>query len=78
MLPEDVAALKAYINQQRSSQTPYDISIGGRERGEDWEQERDHIKQIAAAGATWWREAIPCGELYEMQEQIKRGPLRIE
>lgn len=78
MLPEDVAALKTYVNQQRSAQTPYDISIGGRERGEDWEQERDHIKRIAAAGATWWREAIPCGELYKMQEWIKRGPLRID
>lgn len=78
MLPANVADLKAYMSQHRPASTPYDISIGGRERGEDWEQERDHIRQIAAAGATWWREAIPCAEFDLMREWIKRGPLRID
>ena len=77
MLPEDVANLSANVRGQRADTTPYDIAVGGRERGQDWEQERKYLGQIAAAGATWWLEAIPPSDLSTMQGWIRRGPLRI-
>ncbi len=79
--PDEVQALKAAIDSQRSEQQrakPYEIALGGRSRSENWEQDRTLIKSLAQAGATWWMEYVPAGELEIMRESVKRGPLRIE
>jgi alkanesulfonate monooxygenase SsuD/methylene tetrahydromethanopterin reductase-like flavin-dependent oxidoreductase (luciferase family) len=74
----EVQTLKATIEQQRRVAGPYDIALGGAERGPDWEQERATIKALAQAGATWWMEWVaPCGQ-EELRSRIKQGPLRIE
>jgi alkanesulfonate monooxygenase SsuD/methylene tetrahydromethanopterin reductase-like flavin-dependent oxidoreductase (luciferase family) len=78
MTPEDVRSLRAHVASQRDPAAPYDIAIGGRTRNPDWEQERDHIRSIAAAGATWWMEAIEPGDLDEVRTLIAGGPLRID
>jgi len=36
------------------------------------------MKSLAEAGVTWWVEYVPAGELEEMRESVKRGPLRID
>ncbi len=78
LTPAEVQALKASIEHQRSVTTPFDIALGGAERGTNLEQERAMIKSLALAGATWWMEWIaPCG-LEEMRTRIKQGPLRID
>lgn len=77
MTPAEVQDLKAAIEHQRTTSTPFDIALGGAERGTDWEQERATVRTLAEAGATWWMEWIaPCG-LEEMHTRIKQGPLRI-
>ena len=79
--PHEVRALVAFIESQRSEQQrakPYEIALGGRSRSENWEQDRTLIKSLAQAGATWWMEYVPAGELEEMRESVKRGSLRIE
>jgi len=81
MTPEEVRELKAFIERERerAHSTPFDIVLGGRERGDDWEQERAHIREVAAAGATWWGEYIPPEALEDIQAciaHIKQGPLR--
>jgi hypothetical protein len=78
MTPNEVRHLKAVIDQDRTGTLPYEIAIGGRERGPDWEQEREHIKAIAEAGATWWMEAISPVEPETIRQWIQRGPLRID
>ena len=78
MSPDDVRALKAAIQSQRTSSEPFDISIGGRRRGEDWEKERETIRSLAEAGATWWVEYVPPTDLGTLQQSTLRGPLRIE
>lgn len=78
MTPDDVRELKAFVERDRTSSLPYEIAIGGRERGLDWEQEREHIKTIAVAGATWWMEAIPPDEPDVIRQWVMRGPLRID
>jgi alkanesulfonate monooxygenase SsuD/methylene tetrahydromethanopterin reductase-like flavin-dependent oxidoreductase (luciferase family) len=79
--PEEVRALKTFMESQRSEQQaakPYEIKLGGRSRSEDWEQDRALMKSLAEAGVTWWVEYVPAGELETMRESVKRGPLRIE
>ena len=76
-MPDDVREMKAEIEHRRTAPTPFDIAIGGRLRRDDWEQERDYIRSIAGAGATWWMEGCPLDELEVMRARIKRGPLRI-
>jgi alkanesulfonate monooxygenase SsuD/methylene tetrahydromethanopterin reductase-like flavin-dependent oxidoreductase (luciferase family) len=75
--PTDVRQLRAFVAERRGADTPFDIVLGGRERGDDWEQERAHIAAVAEAGATWWVEHIEARALDTMRAAIARGPLRV-
>lgn len=81
MTPADVRALKAHIETHRAEAVPFDIALGGRHRGDNWDQERWLIRSLAEAGATWWVEYMP-PTLYRTVEEnraaIERGPLRID
>jgi alkanesulfonate monooxygenase SsuD/methylene tetrahydromethanopterin reductase-like flavin-dependent oxidoreductase (luciferase family) len=63
---------------QRTERGPFDVALGGLERGPDWEEERAHIASVAEAGATWWMEGIPAANSASMRAAIERGPLRID
>ncbi len=80
MTPADVRALQAFVETNRTTPSPFDIALGGRHRGDDWEQERALIRSLAEAGATWWVEYLPPQSkgFEEMGARIERGPLRIE
>ena len=77
MTPEDIRTMKAYLKSRRTLSTPFDLVVGGRQRGPDWEQERALIRSLAEAGATWWTEGLPPADLKTMREWIKQGPLYI-
>ncbi len=78
--PEDVRKLKAMAERERGAGQPFDIILGGEQRGDDWDKERAHVRSLADAGATWWTEYIPpsMGGLDVAREIVARGPLRIE
>lgn len=76
MTPDDIRRLRAFVDEWRGAGTPFEITVGGRERGEDWEQDRAHIAAVAEAGATWWGEHILPSDLEVMRTAIARGPLR--
>jgi alkanesulfonate monooxygenase SsuD/methylene tetrahydromethanopterin reductase-like flavin-dependent oxidoreductase (luciferase family) len=78
--PEDVQTLRTMAERWRSKDAPFDIVLGGRQRDDDWDQERALIKSLAEAGATWWIEYLPpeLGGLDVIREAITRGPLRID
>ncbi|MFQ5818911.1 MAG: LLM class flavin-dependent oxidoreductase [Candidatus Heimdallarchaeota archaeon] len=78
MTPDDVRALKAFVESRRSATTPYDIMVGGRARADNWEKDRLHIRSVAEAGATWWLEFIEPTRLDKTRESIMRGPLCID
>ncbi len=78
MTPADVREICVAAETARGSLEGYDICIGGGQRGPDWEKERDHVRAIAAAGATWWQEWLGPVELNTMREAIGRGPIRID
>jgi alkanesulfonate monooxygenase SsuD/methylene tetrahydromethanopterin reductase-like flavin-dependent oxidoreductase (luciferase family) len=78
MLPEDVRALKAFVASQRGASAPYDISVGGSPRREDWDEERAYIRSLAEAGSMWWIEYVPPDDLDKMRACITREPLQID
>ncbi len=77
--PEDMRKLRALAERERGTAKPFDIVVGGRHRGDDWEKERAFIRSLADAGATWWAEYIPpsMGGWEVAREIASRGPLRI-
>jgi alkanesulfonate monooxygenase SsuD/methylene tetrahydromethanopterin reductase-like flavin-dependent oxidoreductase (luciferase family) len=71
--PASVADLRA-----RAGDRPWDISVGGQHRADDWEAEREHIRAVAAAGANWWVEWLPPADRETLRAGTERGPLRID
>lgn len=71
--PEDVRAIR-----EAAGDRPYDIVVGGRAREEDWEAERERLRAIASAGATWWAEYVPADGRDAMRSAVDRGPMRID
>lgn len=69
---EDVADLRA-----RAGDRDWTISVGGEERRADWDEEREQIRAIAAAGADWWIEWIRPHEPEAMTAAAERGPLEV-
>jgi len=78
LMPADIHALRETIAAHRNITTPFDIAVGGRERRDDWEQERTHIKAMSEAGITWWTEWIAPADRAHMLAAVRRGPLRVE
>jgi alkanesulfonate monooxygenase SsuD/methylene tetrahydromethanopterin reductase-like flavin-dependent oxidoreductase (luciferase family) len=52
------------------------VALGGGERGADWDREQQHIRSLAAAGATWWSEWVKPGDRQRTIDAVRRGPLR--
>lgn len=77
MIAEDVRAIRTAAGERHGNR-PFEISVGGRRRQRDWEAERAHIRSVADAGATWWTEYVPPGDIAAMRASIERGPLRAE
>ena len=73
MSPDDVRALRTAAGER-----PYEIAVGGRARREDWDAEREWIRAVAEAGATWWGEFVPSADEASMRAAVERGPLRAE
>jgi hypothetical protein len=81
MTPDDLRAMKAYIEEQRTLTTPFDIVIEGETPGDDAEKAAAILQPLAAAGVTWWLEAVwqtPAteGGVEGMRKRIKQGPPR--
>ena len=77
--PEDIRAIKAYIDEHRSQITPFDIVQEGETPGEDYERAREIVRPYAEAGATWWTESrwsFP--PIEELRRRIQQGPPRID
>ena len=78
MNADDVRDTIRLVEQKRGNRNGYDICLGGSERGPDPEKERAHIQSVADAGATWWVEWVPPGEIETARQAVGRGPLRVD
>src|SRR6185312_11694486 len=80
--PDDLRAIKDFVHERRSQETPFDIVMEGETPGDDYEKANAIIGPLAQAGLTWWLEAIwssaqARGGLEGMRTRIKQGPPRV-
>jgi len=75
MQPEDLRALVEEVRRQRGSLDDYEFVMGGRERGANEEAELEHLRAMAAAGATWWVEWVAPCSAEDALRRVARGPL---
>ena len=74
--PDDVREIKAYVDANRTLDTPYDIVMSGKITGLDPSQRQEQLDQWIEAGVTWWIEVF-WGEPEEIvPERIRQGPPR--
>lgn len=89
MTPDDLRAMKAYIDENRPLSTPFDIVMENGTPGDDPEQAAAILRPLAGAGLTWWLESVWAvrderGEIADManteqiRKRVRQGPPRIE
>jgi len=82
MKPDEIRAMKVYVDEHRSAMTPFDIVMEGETPGADPEKAASIIRPLAEVGVTWWLEAVwgtpeTQGGLEGMRKRVKEGPPRI-
>ena len=78
--PEDVRAMRAYVEENRTVETPFDIVWEGQTPGDDPGRAASMVRPFAEAGATWWIESpwSPPNEPDDLRRRIEAGPPRVE
>jgi len=78
--PEDIKAIKAYVEEKRGSGSPFDIVWEGQTPGDDPEAASSTVRPYAEAGATWWIESpwTPPNAPEDLSRRIRQGPPRID
>jgi alkanesulfonate monooxygenase SsuD/methylene tetrahydromethanopterin reductase-like flavin-dependent oxidoreductase (luciferase family) len=75
--PDDIRAMKTYIDARRELTTPFDIIVEGETPGDQPERAAELVRPFAQAGATWWTETRWGGNpIEEVRERIRQGPPR--
>jgi hypothetical protein len=54
------------------------VAVGGWERRGDLDEELEHRRSVAEAGADWWVEWVSPAEREPMRKAVLRGPLRVD
>jgi alkanesulfonate monooxygenase SsuD/methylene tetrahydromethanopterin reductase-like flavin-dependent oxidoreductase (luciferase family) len=72
--PADIAGIKTYIAENRTSNTPYDIVNIGKTLHLDQPQVRDTLQAWAKAGTTWWIEGLWEEAEETVIERLHKGP----
>ena len=78
--PEDIEAIKAYVEEKRGTDAPFDIVWEGETPGDDPETAASIVRPYAEAGATWWIESpwTPPNAPEDLSRRIRQGPPRID
>ncbi len=75
--PDDIRAMKTYIDARRELTTPFDIIVEGETPGDQPKRAAELVRPFAQAGATWWTETRWGGNpIEEVRERIRQGPPR--
>jgi hypothetical protein len=73
--PQHVKEIKAYVEEHRKLDTPFDIIIESTTPGDDPEAAAEKVRPWVEAGATWWIESM-----WEIEdenawlERVRQGP----
>jgi hypothetical protein len=74
--PADVAEIRAFVQQNRTLTTPFDIVMQGSLVGMDPAAMAAKIEPLAEAGATWWIEAPYDASEEQALAHLRQGPPR--
>ena len=74
--PDDIRAIKEYVEENRESEGAFDIVWEGVTPGDDPEGAARVVRPFSEAGITWWIESrwSPPNEPDDLRERIKQGP----
>jgi hypothetical protein len=61
LAPDDIQAIKAFVDTQRTRSTTFDIVLEGETPGDDLANASAMVYPLAEAGATWWLEDVAIG-----------------
>jgi alkanesulfonate monooxygenase SsuD/methylene tetrahydromethanopterin reductase-like flavin-dependent oxidoreductase (luciferase family) len=75
--PDEVRAIKTYIDERREAATPFDILAGGATLGKSRKRAAEIVRPYLEAGATWWVEEV-WGSEDKVRARIRQGPPRVE
>jgi len=72
---EEIQQISAYVHEQITEYRPYDIVVEGKTPGDRPAEAADIVRPYAAAGATWWIEALwDASEGDAVLQRIQQGP----
>lgn len=71
---DDIAAVRAYVEQHRVETTPFDIIVEGVTPGDDPGAAAAIVGPRAAAGATWWIESRWEDGPDDLRRRLRQGP----
>jgi alkanesulfonate monooxygenase SsuD/methylene tetrahydromethanopterin reductase-like flavin-dependent oxidoreductase (luciferase family) len=79
LTPAALHEIKAYIDANRTVDTPFDIVVEGVTPGDDPSQAITIVEPWAEAGATWWIEALwpqpgQAQDIQTVQQRVLQGP----
>ena len=80
---DELHAMTAYVQAHRAETTPFDIVMEGTTPGDDRAKAADLVRPWAAAGATWWNEALwdvarDTDWQTLVRQRLRQGPPRID
>ena len=71
---DDILGIKAYVEANRTLDTPFDIVLNGRVAGLERSQLQEKLLPLIEAGATWWIEGLWEENEENAIQRIRRGP----
>jgi alkanesulfonate monooxygenase SsuD/methylene tetrahydromethanopterin reductase-like flavin-dependent oxidoreductase (luciferase family) len=78
LVPDDIRAIKAYIDEHRTQTTPFDIIVEGTTPGDNPATAAETIRGWVDVGATWWIESMwETPEPDAVLARIQQGPPRL-
>lgn len=74
-----LAAMKAYVERNRTATTPFDFVVEGETPGDKPEEAAAIIREWASVGATWWLESMwntmnGADPVAAVRQRIQQGP----
>lgn len=75
--PEDLRAMKAYIDANRTRTTPFDFVVEGKTGDLSPAEAQEKLGAWVDAGATWWIEGLWAYSEEHALERIEQGPARL-
>ena len=74
--PEDVRAIREYVEKNRGADAAFDIVWEGVTPGDDPGRAASIVRPFAEAGITWWMESMwsPPNEPDDLRARIRQGP----